>query len=54
MQEQLGGGGMPPMPKGLEGVDLNNLDFSQVDKKKKTTTLVTLFDAATSRRRKAF
>lgn len=35
MQEQLGGGGMPPMPKGLEGVDLNNLDFSQVDKKKK-------------------
>ena len=34
-QEQLGGGGMPPMPKGLEGVDLNNLDFSQVDKKKK-------------------
>ena len=37
MQEQLGGGGMPPMPKGLEGVDLNNLDFSQVDKKKKRT-----------------
>ena len=35
MQEQLGGGGMPPMPKGLEGVDFNNLDFSQVDKKKK-------------------
>ena len=35
MQEQLGGGGMPPMPKGLEGVDLNNLDFRQVDKKKK-------------------
>lgn len=35
MQEQLGGGGMPPMLKGLEGVDLNNLDFSQVDKKKK-------------------
>ena len=35
MQEQLGGGSMPPMPKGLEGVDLNNLDFSQVDKKKK-------------------
>lgn len=35
MQEQLGGGGMPPMPKGLEGVDLNNLDFSQVDQKKK-------------------
>ena len=35
MQEQLGGGGMPPMPKGLEGVDLNSLDFSQVDKKKK-------------------
>ena len=35
MQEQLGGGGMPPMPKGLEGVDLNNLDFSQVVKKKK-------------------
>lgn len=35
MQEQLGGGGMPPTPKGLEGVDLNNLDFSQVDKKKK-------------------
>ena len=35
MQEQLGGGGMPPMPTGLEGVDLNNLDFSQVDKKKK-------------------
>ena len=35
MQEQLGGGGMPPMPKGLEGVDLNNLDFSQGDKKKK-------------------
>ena len=35
MQEQLGGGGMPPMPKGLEGVDLNNLDLSQVDKKKK-------------------
>lgn len=35
MQDQLGGGGMPPMPKGLEGVDLNNLDFSQVDKKKK-------------------
>ena len=35
MQEQLGGGGMPPMPKGFEGVDLNNLDFSQVDKKKK-------------------
>lgn len=35
MQEQLGGGGMPPMPKGLEGVDFNNLDFSQVDKKNK-------------------
>ncbi|MCS4536270.1 signal recognition particle protein [Corynebacterium sp. HS2168-gen11] len=35
MQEQLGGGGMPGMPgmpnlpKGLEGIDLNNLDFGK-------------------------
>ena len=36
LQEQMGGGGMPgmpggmpKMPKGMENIDLNNLDFGQ-------------------------
>ena len=38
MQEQMGGGGMPglgdmKMPKGMENIDLNNLDFGQGKKK---------------------
>ena len=38
LQKQMGGGGMPglgdmKMPKGMENIDLNNLDFGQGKKK---------------------